>query len=330
MWLEASSTESVLIVCLVALFCAVAGAISGVLAWWLRRRRSCTASEAYAEEPSVLLEPSPLPSSLAQQLALVDESSDDWLILRDLMHVANPKQLGTEVREVGKYKSLKLLHAWRHDDPHVHEVYKAKFRIVRRHIIELQDDSLTSAGVTTKLDAVCDRFGLNQSVNEKVLLFGTKAKHVCSILRSGLNTRLSSSRGPFSPGIYLAEDMAKADQYCTRAGPQDFADLHELLYKSKNLPQVPQHVLYCFVVFVVLGVPVFTKDGSTSMSDGGPLFASDDQRELSPIVGSEPAVPHHSLIAEVGGKVKRHREFLVVNAERTHLPFLLAFVRERE
>lgn len=276
--------------------------------------------------------PATFPSSLVDKLSLVDGASFEWRLACQLMSVTNPRHLGIgrDVREGRTYRSLRLLHVWKIDDVDMREVYNAKLRITQRQISELQEDGITSTRVTTKLDSVAESFNLDQDANEKVLLHGTKAEHVRTILHNGLNERLSSSRGLFGQGIYTAEDIEKVDQYCTRAWEQDFEDLHALLYQSQGLPEPPRHVLYCFVVFVVLGMPVFTRDGHTSLSSGGPLFASAHQRELSPVFGSSPPVPHHSLIVEVGGKVKRHREFLVTSAERTYLPFLIAYVRERD
>jgi len=85
--------------------------------------------------------------------------------------------------------------------------------------------------------------------------------------------------------------------------------------------------MYCFVVRGILGMPVFTQDGQKSIPAGHAVFANSEQRELADIPGSNAATPYHSLIAEVGGKILRHRELLIFDGDRTACTHLIAYVR---
>merc|ERR1712032_1566300 len=77
----------------------------------------------------------------------------------------------------------------------------------------------------------------------------------------GLNERFSG--GLFGNGTYLAEDIAKNDQYCTYDGQHgDHPELHKLLFDKLGLVH-PGKLLYVFVCRVVLGHMIRTKNGQT-------------------------------------------------------------------
>jgi len=65
-----------------------------------------------------------------------------------------------------------------------------------------------------KLDAASEGFSLslNDDVNEKILLHGTRPETLLTLLQNGLSERFSG--GLFGNGSYLAEDPSKIDQYC--------------------------------------------------------------------------------------------------------------------
>ena len=56
---------------------------------------------------------------------------------------------------------------------------------------------------------------LEDNINERCLLHGTRPEHVLNLLQNGLNERMSKSSGAFGGGLYLAEDIEKIDQYCS-------------------------------------------------------------------------------------------------------------------
>ena len=78
---------------------------------------------------------------------------------------------------------------------------------------------------------------------------------------------------------------------------------------------------------VLLGAVARTRDGTTRLDDGGACFATPQQRELAVVPGSSPAVHFHSLLAETGGRVQRHREFIVFRGNYIYPEYLLAYHR---
>ena len=78
---------------------------------------------------------------------------------------------------------------------------------------------------------------------------------------------------------------------------------------------------------VILGAVARTRDGSACLDGGGACFATAQQRELSTVPGSSPAVHFHSLLAETGGRVQRHREFIVFHGNYIYPEYLLAYQR---
>merc|ERR1712139_485798 len=90
--------------------------------------------------------------------------------------------------------------------------------------------------VKTKLDDAARKLlNLDEAVNEKCLLHGTKPDHALSIIHNGLNEKLSG--GLFGKGVYLAEDPSKIDQYCTPdvklgEGSDQAKNLQQVLYRN--------------------------------------------------------------------------------------------------
>eukprot|EP00927_Polykrikos_kofoidii_P050445 TRINITY_DN44361_c0_g1_i1.p1 TRINITY_DN44361_c0_g1~~TRINITY_DN44361_c0_g1_i1.p1 ORF type:complete len:682 (-),score=96.35 TRINITY_DN44361_c0_g1_i1:82-1845(-) len=169
---------------------------------------------------------------------------------------------------------------------------------------------------------------VDTAMNEKFLLHGTKPETVLPILANGLNERFCG--GMFGNGTYLAEEVEKIDQYVSidadfaSSGP--LADLHERLYGNGS--NHPGKCFYAFVCRALLGCCVHTQNGATSLA-GGDVFVdgSDAGRELSVIAGTSPPVHYHTLVAELGAKIFRFREFVVFHSDRILPEFLVAFHR---
>ena len=94
------------------------------------------------------------------------------------------------------------------------------------------------------------------------------------------------------------------------------------------------NVYYLLVCRASLGQSVRTSDGSTSIDapgTGSRVFAGGNTRELSSVVSAAgpvtPPVHHHSLIAEVGGRIDRYREFIVFHSEYIYPEYVLAYQR---
>ena len=83
-----------------------------------------------------------------------------------------------------------------------------------------------------------------------------------------------------------------------------------------------------------LGQSVRTKNGKSSIDApgaGAGIFAGGNTRELSTVIGAAgpvtPPVHHHSLIAELGGRIDRYREFIVFHSEYIYPEYVLAYQR---
>jgi hypothetical protein len=138
---------------------------------------------------------------------------------------------------------------------------------------------------------------------------------------------LKFSGGLFGEGVYLAENPTKNDQYCVSdSSDSSLAELHNALYSEATHPGKVYYVLLCRVV---MGQYVKTKDGATNLDTGGTVWAVRN-KELSEIKGTKPPILYHSLLAEIGGKVQRHREFLQYHKVRVYPAYLLAYERHKD
>eukprot|EP00927_Polykrikos_kofoidii_P085934 TRINITY_DN9485_c0_g1_i2.p1 TRINITY_DN9485_c0_g1~~TRINITY_DN9485_c0_g1_i2.p1 ORF type:complete len:756 (-),score=95.60 TRINITY_DN9485_c0_g1_i2:194-2461(-) len=250
----------------------------------------------------------------------------DWAqfaALEALFKVSDPHNLG-KGRDAGhferSYTNLKLVHAWKIVAPGRQDVYEAKKKDMSRQLRMCRESS-NGMPTVTKLDSARAQLGFDEvSVNQQLLLHGTKPDTILHILQNGLDERFSG--GLFGKGIYLAEDPSKIDQYC-RA---ETGDLNELLYCAYGLTH-PGEIFYSFAIKVALGMPVSTKDAETDLATGGSVWATSDKRQLAVIPNTDPPIHYHSLVAETGGKVVRHREFVVFNGDLTVPEYLIAYKR---
>merc|ERR1711998_691074 len=106
-------------------------------------------------------------------------------------------------------------------------------------------------------------------------------------------------------------------------------DLHERLYRKGN--SHPGLVYYLIVCRMIMGHAVRTQSGSESALDlehEQPVYATAQKRELAAIPGSRPQVHYHSLVAELGGDVKRFREFVQFRDGRIYPEYILAYSRD--
>jgi hypothetical protein len=141
----------------------------------------------------------------------------------------------------------------------------------------------------------------------------------------------------FGDGIYLAEDVAKVDQYVKSADNSfggELAELHKFLYgKIEGHPQ-GSGVHYIFLCRVGLGCMVRTRDGSSCLDPGATsnnrIFGK-GKRELNDVAGATAesgGMPYHSLLVEIGGSIERFREVVVFKGRRIYPEYLLAYSRE--
>jgi len=256
---------------------------------------------------------------------------------------------GRDQRASGNYTNLHLMCAWRIQ----HQGLWGKYAMEREYVQKFQVPYLNANGISIPQVRIRREFQemmrrlpakLEAGINEVYLSHGSKPQAVLSILNEGLNERFSS--GLFGDGTYLAEDVAKNDQYCTYdvcqgASSESFQgpwkprcacvdgaslELHRIVFDGTGTTH-PGQLLYVFFCRVILGCPIRTQDGHTNMDSPHDSIWASEERELAPIVGSSPPVTHHSLIAETGGRISRFREFVVYHGDRIYPEYLVAYQR---
>lgn len=266
--------------------------------------------------------------------------------LEAALRVADPASLtkGRDVREGGSYSRLGLAAAWRVENPHLWDKYGVERSALQSLAALARFPAVSLRPELLEATARLEETKLLPAVNEVWLLHGTRPETVVPIMSGGMNERFSD--GHFGGGTYLAEVADKINQYvvsenaCRSGGPLD--ELHRELY-GPGAPR-PANVFYAFVCRALLGYAVRTKDGATDLDSqaaaaagGGaasgkpaPLFAHSKRRELA-FIPAEKGLPagerYHSILVETGGKVKRHREFVVFHSERIYPEYLVAFHR---
>lgn len=253
--------------------------------------------------------------------------------LEPALRVSRPEDLGfgrDATKYPRKYRKLEVAFAWRillSQDRQA--IFEAKKHAALRELVRAENKSVPVHEVKSRLNEKLTNLPISSSAmqrSEGWYLHGTKPETVLPILCSGLNERMCG--GLFGSGVYLAEDPEKADQYVTpdsKYGASGLEELHSRLFRGgARHPQ--DDIFYVFVCRAVAGVPVRTKDGILDLDNSKGLFASFEKRELAEIPGLAP-VRFHSLVAEVGGKIHRFREFVHFDAARVRAEYLVAYRR---
>ena len=141
------------------------------------------------------------------------------------------------------YSGFKLLGAWRNENLHLWERYISAKQKIEMEIMRAEKNGVdVHQGVSVWLDQHSAALPgkLNDKINEKYLLHGTKCSTALTILTNGANKNYSG--GLFGAGSYFAEDAGKNDQYVyERHGSNDkeydkgnteLAELHKRLYRK--------------------------------------------------------------------------------------------------
>lgn len=280
-----------------------------------------------AAQPSNLTENTP---GSAQHLA----SDVDIAYLQKLFHVPSGVNLskGRDASGQTWYDYLDVECAWRVRNPSKSKLYNEFREKVREcsmeegHVDIVLKPAYEAAATTLAAHAGIE---LDYDINEMLLLHGTKAEYVYSILFQGLDPNLSTL-GLFGRGTYFAEDGAKIDQYLgeldrqfidkkkTQRGTRDYwiAKLHRRLYTYGV--DHPNGVHYAFVCRVVMGEPVITKTGI------------EDPKFLELFDGDRLKSGKHSLLCELGTRIVRYREFVVHQPMAIEIQYLVALKRTRK
>eukprot|EP00403_Amphidinium_massartii_P008861 CAMPEP_0178421320 /NCGR_PEP_ID=MMETSP0689_2-20121128/26586_1 /TAXON_ID=160604 /ORGANISM="Amphidinium massartii, Strain CS-259" /LENGTH=780 /DNA_ID=CAMNT_0020042827 /DNA_START=74 /DNA_END=2417 /DNA_ORIENTATION=+ len=285
-------------------------------------------------------------SGLPQGWVAEPVSEEALQILRRVCAVRNHKDLG-RVAWGGfvlsqRYTDVQLHRAWRIEDPALWARFATERQIVARQMASLPEAlTLRPAAQTSRLDALAADLpgALDEEVNESWFMHGTKPDIVLPVLNAGLNERVTSSSGAFGVGIYLAEDIEKADHHTTkdeRYEAPDLAGLHARLFGPGDNMQPDEDILYCFLVRGICGCQLHSRgleplrEGEVPLHDketGTQIFSNGDRRELVQIPGSSPPINYHSLACGLGSALKRYREFVIFDPRRTYIEYLLAYKR---
>jgi len=290
-----------------------------------------------------------LAANAADNLAAIplDRDGHDratWAALERLLETdkdklqANGKDRSNSVT----YEKLRMARAWRLENPMLWEEYLAGRGRVKRDMQVLRKAGVKAAGgdppATARIAASLPGT-LNADVNEAILLHGTNAAVLPSIMVQGMNERFagSSAGAAYGEGSYLAEDAGKNDQYVTVDAHYDrSSDLHKRLYNNRC--RHPNDVFYIVVCRVALGHHVRTTETgvyATSCDTGEQVYASGAggsiiYRELAKVPGLSTASPvhHHSLLVDVIRVHMRYREFVVFHSDLIYPEYVIAYKRE--
>lgn len=194
---------------------------------------------------------------------------------------------------------------------------------------------------------------LDEDVNEKLLVHGTSTDVVEKIIKNGF-TRAFAAGAAFGPGIYMAEDAGKNDQYCKsgrrpwgrgrKSGallaptPEQAAGAEYLAANLRITTKDP--VYYILVCRTILGCAAHVAGGSASGS--GPQTNAKDIRDAQRVynnAGDANAPGVHSVVVEhrnvigeargIGQGGLRFREFVIGETGQLLPIFLIAYKRSQ-
>jgi len=264
--------------------------------------------------------------------------NDVWAALEQLLRTDHMKLKAPGAdRGACKHDRLKMVCAWRLENPVLWEDYLSGIGRVKRDVQIIRNAGVKAAGgdrPATAPIAASMPGKLNADVNEAILMHGTNAGVLINIILHGMNERFagSSAGTAYGEGSYLAEDAGKNDQYTAVDASYDkSSELHKRLYSRRH--RHPGNVFYIVVCRVVLGHHVrTTQSGKTAKSADTQkhVFARDggNYRELATVPGVPVPVHHHSLLVDAISVGGRYREFIVFHSELIYPEYVIAYQRE--
>ena len=111
-------------------------------------------------------------------------------------------------------------------------------------------------------------------------------------------------------------------------------ELHKRLFRPGGHHHPGDDLFYAFVARVACGAQLATRGlaqedrpPTRDVDTGAMVFHNDERRELAVVPGSTPPVHFHSLVVNTGKALKRFREFVVYDASRVYVEYLLAYRR---
>ena len=223
----------------------------------------------------------------------------------------------------GYFDDLEVVRAWRVKHRERRERYEARRESVAaapsRVDVALEGTKdLVDSGDVEELDA---------SKNEVLLLHGTRAEVVHGILERSLDPGLARG-GLFGSGTYFADDASKIEQYVNteKEAVPALRALYAKLYDFQG-DRPDETLFYALVCRVILGEPLVTKNGETTVDTGDRVYLDGSGsgahrcRKLSR--GA------HSLLALAGPdcKAPTTREFIVFDKDAIAIEYLVAVKR---
>jgi hypothetical protein len=228
------------------------------------------------------------------------------------------------------YGSLILRDAWRVENRRLWSRFQSKKEEVQEVCEQFRSKTGSEPvpanlreGLVNATDSIRQRFCCDNRIQEVFLFHGLADGSVSkldSIFSSNFNEHFAGGNAGmvFGAGLYFAEDIGKADQYCVyvKAGSSSPDKTPQAIRRRLDIADdaFDEGVCYAILARVILGCPLSTgplppkdkgdaRDGTvmdldTEETPFGPFPVPYD-RELKPIPDVDPSTPHHSLIAEV-------------------------------
>lgn len=192
------------------------------------------------------------------------------------------------------YRRLKLVRAWKIENPLLSAMYKLGKEYIRREMQVLQADGVVIQGAHGEMRhkawssqgqglppqsqkvlsaASPGDFALDAAVNEAWLYQGTAVGNLWNIATNGFNEKFSGSNAgaAYGYGNYFAEGADKAEQYAKPDVAFDPVNIevHQKMYAGWQ--EHPGNMGYIFLNRVSLGLPVRVRKGFGPMSVKNPL-----------------------------------------------------------
>jgi len=212
-------------------------------------------------------------------------------------------------------RSLKVKHIWRIENRFLWLKYSMEAEEVKEDFKKLNAARITTAEVRTMIEANVGPLGndvLDDDINEKWLLHGTKFEFVRSIMEKGLNERYANLHGYFGAGNYFGDTPEKTDQYTP---PHELSQVEDQILLDTLFPggrQSSDYLHYALLCRVILGAPQEQH------------VACQAARECDVL---HDTIKYHSIHAIPGHAVKRHHEYVQFHGERIYPAYLIAYER---
>ena len=285
------------------------------------------------------------------ELHAISKGDHEWQPLFDCLETRGDwLGKGRDVREAETYDCLRMVRAWRVENPLLFRKYRAAQGKIEKDLGRLREakpEVHVPALAGVELDRATWHLPgstreLRRDLNETYFMHGTSPDVLLDLLAGGLNERFSTVAA-FGNGNYLAEDAGKNDQYVShdpRGGA--YPELHARIY-SASAPHPDEKVYYLLVCRTTMGAFVRTTTKLTpggvdarnlrSLDNPSEKIFPHNTRELGPIAGIKPSVLHHGLVVEREDKDAhpksnlRYREFLVFHGDYAYPEYLIAYQR---